>query len=107
MHFREMVDKVMKTFFIPKGTNKQGRATILDKAAANIMARVVAFEQANGEEATNMHILRMARASYLIKKNKPGANWDKWLYTVTPNSDTLMTDYLFRAMVWYREKKIR
>ena len=106
LHFREMVDKVMKTFFIPRGTNKAGRTAILDEAAANIMARVVAFEEANGEEATNMHILRMARASWLIKKNKPGANWDKWLYTVTPNSDTLMTDYLFRAMVWYRKKKI-
>jgi len=106
MNFRKLVTDVMKTFFIPRGTNKEGRATILNDAAANIMARVVAFEKANGEEATNMHILRMARASYLLKVDRKGANHDKWLYTVTPNSDTLMTDYLFRAMVWYRKKKI-
>lgn len=104
MHFRKMVTDVMKTFFIPRGTNKAGRTAILDKAATDIMARVVAFEQKNGKEATNMHILRMARASYLLKVDRKGANHDKWLYTVTPNSDTLMTDYLFRAMVWYREK---
>lgn len=106
MHFRKLVTDVMKTFFIPRGTNKAERSSILDKAAVNIMARVIAFEEANGEEATNMHILRMARASYLLKVDRKGANHDKWLYTVTPNSDTLMTDYLFRAMVWYREKKI-
>jgi len=106
MNFRKLVTDVMKTFFIPRGTNKEGRATILNDAAANIMARVVAFEKANGEEATNMHILRMARASYLLKVDRKGANHDKRLYTVTPNSDTLMTDYLFRAMVWYRKKKI-
>ena len=105
MYFRKMVTDVMKTFFIPRGTNKAGRAAILDKAATDIMARVVAFEQKNGEEATNMHILRMARASYLLKVDRKGANHDKWLYTVTPKSDTLMTDYLFRAMVWYRKKK--
>lgn len=106
MYFRNLVTNVMKTFFIPSRTSKEGRTTILNNAAANIMARVVAFEEANGEEATNMHILRMARASYLLKVNRKNANHDKWLYTVTPNSDTLMTDYLFRAMVWYREKKI-
>jgi hypothetical protein len=106
MHFRKLVTDVMKTFYIPRGTNKAGRTSILDKAATNIMARVVEFETKNGVEATNMHILRMARASYLLKVDRKGANHDKWLYTVTPNSDTLMTDYLFRAMVWYRENKI-
>lgn len=106
MHFRKLVTDVMKTFYIPRGTNKVGRTSILDKAATDIMARIVEFEKNNGEEATNMQILRMARASYLLKVDRKGANHDKWLYTVTPNSDTLMTDFLFRAMVWYREKKI-
>ena len=106
MHFRKLITDVMKTFYIPRGTNKAGRNSILDKAATGIMARVVEFEKKNGVEATNMHILRMARASYLLKVDRKGANHDKWLYTVTPNSDTLMTDYLFRAMVWYRENKI-
>ena len=106
MHFRKLITDVMKTFYIPRGTNKAGRNSILDKAATSIMARVVEFEKKNGVEATNMHILRMARASYLLKVDRKGANHDKWLYTVTPNSDTLMTDYLFRAMVWYRENKI-
>jgi len=106
MLFRKLITDVMKTFYIPRGTNKAGRNSILDKAATGIMARVVEFEKKNGVEATNMHILRMARASYLLKVDRKGANHDKWLYTVTPNSDTLMTDYLFRAMVWYRENKI-
>jgi len=104
MHFRKLVTEIGRTFWIPNGSNKETRTKILDMAATDIMARTMAFEEKNGEEATNMHILRMARASYLLKVDRKGANHDKWLYTVTPNSDTLMTDFLFRAMVWYRKK---
>lgn len=105
MKFRKIVSDIKRTFDFPQNSTKDLRNLILDKAAANIMALVQEYEEKHGVEATNMHILRMARASFLVKNNSKGANYDKWLYTVTPNSDVLMTDYLFRAMVWYRKKK--
>jgi len=106
MKFRKIVSEIKRTFDFPQHSTKDLRNLILDKAAAKIMALVQEYEEKHGVEATNMHILRMARASFLVKNNSKGANYDKWLYTVTPNSDVLMTDYLFRAIMWYRKKKV-
>ena len=51
-----------------------------------------------------MQVLRMVRASFLVKTDRKGANYDKWLYTVAPDSELLMTDFLYAAMVWFRKK---
>lgn len=105
MRFRKIISDVKRSFDIPQFSSKMERTQILNKAATHIMELVQKYEEKHGEEATNMHILRMARASFLVKVDRTGANYDKWLYTVTPNSDVLMTDYLFRAIMWYRNKK--
>jgi hypothetical protein len=62
------------------------------------------YEEKAGLEQTNLHVLRMVRASYLVKQGYPGANYDRWLYTAANDSDVIMTDYFVRALTWFRTK---
>lgn len=84
---------------------KDNRDKSLDDAATDILDRFIAFENANGIEATNLLILRMVRASYLVKKDMGGANWDNWLVSVVPNSNLQVIDFFYRAMVWHRKRR--
>jgi hypothetical protein len=44
----------------------------------------------------------MVRASFLVKRDMPGANYDRWLYTAANDSEVIMTDYFVRALTWFR-----
>lgn len=103
MKIRKLI-KEQRIAFDVYGMDMVGRNTTLNKAATEILNRMIAFKANNGEEAGYMHILRMARLSYVMKTEMPNSNWDKWLYTVAPNSDIQMIDFLYEAMIWYRKK---
>lgn len=102
MSYRNRIAKIINDQFDTRNLSKQEQADLLNASATDILNRFIAFEEKYGIEATNMNILRMARASYLVKKDWPGKNWDKWLYTVVPNSDLQIIDFFHRAMVWHR-----
>lgn len=104
LRYRELVSKIINEQFDTRKMSKQEQTDLLNASATDILNRFIAFEQNNGIEATNIHMLRMARASYLIKKDRLGKNWDKWLYTVVPNSDLQIIDFFHRAMKWYRKQ---
>jgi hypothetical protein len=69
-----------------------------------LLERMESYEKRSDVEQTNLHILRMVRASYLVKQGYPGANYDRWLYTAANDSDIIMTDYFVRALTWFRTK---
>ena len=61
---------------------------------------VLLLEQSDakhGEEYTDRKILRLWRHSFNMKRVKPKANWDKWLFVVDPMLDKLPIDWLIRA----------
>jgi hypothetical protein len=61
---------------------------------------VLLLEQSDakhGEEYTDRKILRLWRHSFNMKRVKPKANWDKWLFVVDPMLDRLPIDWLIRA----------
>ena len=51
----------------------------------------------HGEEYTDRKILRLWRHSFNMKRVKPKANWDKWLFVVDPTLSKLPIDWLIRA----------
>ena len=54
-------------------------------------------DRTKGEEYTDSKILRLWLHSFALKRVKPKANHDKWLFVVNPNLDVLPIDWLVRA----------
>ena len=50
-----------------------------------------------GEEYTDKKILRLWMHSFDLKRVKPKANHDKWLFVFNPDLDMLPMDWLIRA----------
>jgi hypothetical protein len=50
-----------------------------------------------GEEYTDRKILRLWAHAFAMKRVKPQANWDKWLFVVNANLDQLPMDWVVRA----------
>jgi len=113
MHYRKLVSDLSKLFIVPKKrdeygniirTSKQDVAMHMQDVAKGLLSRMENYEGRAGEEATNLHILRMVRASYLVKSDRLGANYDRWLYTAPVDSEVIMTDYFVRALTWFRSR---
>jgi hypothetical protein len=113
MHYRKLVTDISKMFTVPKLHDKHGNllpatkhdvANHMQKVAGSLLERMADYQFRAGSEQTNLHILRMVRASYLVKQGYPGANYDRWLYTAANDSDVIMTDYFVRALTWFRTK---
>jgi len=54
-------------------------------------------DEVNGEDYTNRKILRLWRHCFELKRVKPMANHDKWLFVVNAQMDELPIDWLIRA----------
>jgi hypothetical protein len=113
MHYRKLINEISKLFIVPKNRDKHGNVTPaskydvaqhMQKVAVELLKRMEKYEDKAGLEQTNLHVLRMVRASYLVKQGYPGANYDRWLYTAANDSDVIMTDYFVRALTWFRTK---
>ena len=113
MHYRKLITDLGKLFIVPTKrdehgnvltTTKYGVADHMQTVASGLLTRMENYEERAGVEQTNLHILRMVRASYLVKQGYPGANYDRWLYTAANGSDVIMTDYFVRALSWFRTK---
>lgn len=111
MHYRKLVNQLSKLFIVPKKFDEYGNITPatkfevarhMQKVAVDLLKRMAAYEDKTGVEQTNLHVLRMVRASFLVKRDMPGANYDRWLYTAANDSEVIMTDYFVRALTWFR-----
>jgi hypothetical protein len=63
-----------------------------------MVAKLNAGDAANGEEAVDRKILRMAVASIRLKKADRRSNYDQWLYQFDPRLDSQPVDWLVRAL---------
>jgi len=54
-------------------------------------------DRTKGEEYTDRKILRLWRHAFEMKRVKPKANWDKWIFVVDTTLDKLPIDWLIRA----------
>jgi hypothetical protein len=113
MHYRKLINELSKLFVVPikrdehgnvKTATKYDVTSHMQKVAIELLERMEKYEIRSDVEQTNLHILRMVRASYLVKQGYPGANYDRWLYTAANGSDVIMTDYFVRALTWFRNK---
>jgi hypothetical protein len=113
MHYRKLVTQLTKQFAVPKKYDEHGLLVVATKGdvtrhiqavAVSLLERMESYEKRSDVEQTNLHILRMVRASYLVKQGYPGANYDRWLYAAPYGSDVIMTDYFVRALTLFRTK---
>jgi hypothetical protein len=113
MHYRRLITQISKLFIVPQNRDAHGNLTEVTKShvadhmqgvSIQLLERMESYEKRSDVEQTNLHILRMVRASYLVKQGYPGANYDRWLYTAANDSDIIMTDYFVRALTWFRTK---
>jgi hypothetical protein len=113
-HYRKLIIELSNLFVLPKlrdeygnpiRTDKRDLAQHMEKVTTSLLERMANYEERAGVEQTNLHVLRMVRASYLVKTARPGSNYDRWLYTTPASSEVIMTDYFARALDWYRNKK--
>ena len=113
MHYRKLVATLSKSFAVPTTHDEFGQTVRATKAqvsshmqhvAVNLLERMASYQFRAGIEGTNLHVLRMVRASYLVKVDRPGANYDRWLYTAANDTDNIMTSYFVRALTWYRNQ---
>lgn len=54
-------------------------------------------DRKHGEDYTDLKILRLWRHAFEMKRVKPKANWDKWLFVVDGTTQKLPIDWLIRA----------
>jgi hypothetical protein len=81
------------------GAKRQVAAMNAGESFASIMvAKLNAGDAANGEEAVDRKILRMAVASIRLKKADRRSNYDQWLYQFDPRLDSQPVDWLVRAL---------
>ena len=111
MHYRKLINDLSKLFIVPKVRDEHGNVLSASKheitrhmqaVAIGLLERMANYQFRAGSEQTNLHVLRMVRASYLVKQNNPGANYDRWLYTAANDSEVIMTDYFVRALIAFR-----
>jgi hypothetical protein len=111
MHYRKLINDLSKLFIVPKVRDEHGNVLSASKheitrhmqtVAVSLLERMANYQFRAGSEQTNLHVLRMVRASYLVKQDNPGANYDRWLYTAANDSEVIMTDYFVRALTWFR-----
>ena len=111
MHYRKLINDLSKLFIVPKVRDEHGNVLSASKheitrhmqaVSIGLLERMANYQVRAGIEQTNLHVLRMVRASYLVKQNNPGANYDRWLYTAANDSEVIMTDYFVRALIAFR-----
>jgi len=82
----------------------------LDATAKNILERTLRNQAKWDEERFNLSLLKLVRASWLLKQDAINLNWakaknyDRWLYSAPKDADKLMSDFFFQAMIWFRNK---
>lgn len=124
MKFRKLVTELNNMFLIPESEmvdqygrkvkmTKAQRSEHFEKAAKAVADRFASYkERLNDDVQFNKFILSLVRMSWIrkteaIAKNydmkNPRHNYDRWLYTAVSDADTIITDYFFEAMLWFRE----
>lgn len=88
MTFRKKVYELARKF--NEGLDAREHATQLVQKLKN-------HDEKYGEEATDELVLKMVRASWLVKKDRKGWNYDRWLYSVPTSGTDLVLDWFIRA----------
>jgi hypothetical protein len=101
---------------LPEGVSpasKAGRDACNEhyKACALIIAgKFETYREKMTEEDFYMRVLKLVRASWLMKQDAIRMNWnlrknfDRWLYQVDPNAEVIVTEYMRDAILWYRSR---
>lgn len=124
MKFRKLVTDLNKTFLIPESMmydemgnrrrlSKAERSEHFDNAAKAVAERFASYkERLNDDVKFHKFVLSLVRMSWIMKTEaiaksydmkNPRHNYDRWLYTAVSDADTIITDYFFEAMLWFRE----
>ena len=105
MRYRKLVYGLSKNFNVPKDIPEEEVGPFLNDVCVQILKDFKTYIDKNGIEKAYVHILRMARASWLVKRDMPGAALDKWLYSNANDVAYTMLEYFRDAMVWFRERE--
>lgn len=65
--------------------------------ASFFVAKLEESDRTKGEDYTDTKMLMLWRQAFEMKRVRPKANWDKWLFVVDPTLDKLPIDWLIRA----------
>lgn len=124
MKFRKLVTELNKEFLIPQSMvfdefggkrkiTKAERSKHFESAALAVSTRFANYKaRLNDDVQFNKFVLSLVRMSWIMKSEavaksydmkNPRHNYDRWLYTAVSEADTIMTDYFFDAMLWFRE----
>lgn len=124
MKFRTLVTELNKMFLMPNSMmydeygnrvrpSKQARAKHFEDAAQAVADRFASYKQRlNDDVKFHKFVLSLVRMSWIMKSEaiaksydtkNPRHNYDRWLYTAPSKADTIITDYFFEAMIWFRE----
>jgi hypothetical protein len=105
MRYRKLIYSLSKAFIVPSDTPEDQVGILLNDACVKVLEDFKLYIDKHGIEKAYVHILRMARASWLIKQDMPGAAFDKWLYSNANDVQYTMLEYFRDAMVWFRERE--
>lgn len=86
-------NKIMDQFYAV--TNAPGANT--STWAKFFVSKLKESDATKGEEYTDRKILRLWRHAFEMKRVRPRANWDKWLFVLDKDSDQLPIDWVVRA----------
>lgn len=87
-------NKLMNMYYVTTDKERGGST----KAWASELVSILEWsDRTHGEEYTDRKILRLWRHSFHLKRVKPKANWDKWLFVVDASLTKLPIDWLIRA----------
>jgi hypothetical protein len=65
--------------------------------SAQLVKMLKKSDELYGEEVTDRKMLRLYRQSFIAKRAKPKANWDKWLFVVDPAATEIPFHWFTRA----------
>lgn len=105
MRYRKLIYSLSKAFIVPSDTPEDQVGILLNDACVKVLEDFKLYIDKHGIEKAYVHILRMARASWLIKQDMPGVAFDKWLYSNANDVQYTMLEYFRDAMVWFRERE--
>lgn len=81
------------------------------EVAAKILPKMLEYKAKVGDDAFNLYLLKIVYMSWfrhhehvVIRKFNQIKNFDRWLYTAVKDSDLIMTDLFYDAMIWWRNK---
>ena len=111
--FRKLVTELKNQFTVPANI-KNDKAAIsehYDNVAIAIADRFASYkERLNDDVKFHKFILSMTRMSYIRKsesvklKHDDRNNFDRWLFTSPKNSDHMVLEYFYEAMLWFRNR---